>query len=84
MEGMRQLDETRQISVDLPPIGAHLAVPTPLAGRLRELAPEQLDIFQAVLDHGTVQAVLDGYDGSDLEAYRSLAELLRREFVVVT
>jgi uncharacterized protein DUF4388/FHA domain-containing protein len=84
MEGMRQLDETRQISVDLPPIGAHLAVPTPLAGRLRELAPEQLDIFQAVLDHGTVQAVLDGFDGSDLEAYRQLAELLKREYVVVT
>ena len=84
MEGMRQIDETRQISVDLPPLGAHLAVPTPLAGRLRDLSPEELDIFQIVLDHGTVQAVLDDFDGSDLDAYRQLAELLRREFVVVT
>lgn len=84
MEGMRQLDEMRQISVDLPPLSAHLAVPTPLAGRLRDLSPPELDIFQTVLDHGSVQAVLDQFDGSDLDAYRQLAELLRREFVVVT
>ena len=84
MEGMRQLDEMRQIDIDLPALNQHLAVPTPLVGRLRDLAPEELDIFQAVLDHGTVQAVLDQFDGSDLEAYRQLAELLKREFVVVT
>jgi pSer/pThr/pTyr-binding forkhead associated (FHA) protein len=84
MEGMRQLDEIRQVAYDLPPPGSRLAVPTPLAGKLRELPPEQLDIFQLVLDHGSLNAVLDAYEGSDLEAYRHLAELLRREFVVVT
>ncbi len=84
MEGMRQLDEMKQIEVDLPQPDAHLAVPTPLAGRLRDLSPHELDIFQAVLDHGSVQAVLDTFDGSDLDAYRQLAELLKREFVVVT
>jgi pSer/pThr/pTyr-binding forkhead associated (FHA) protein len=84
MEGMRQLDEIRQIEADVPDPGARLAVPTPLAGRLRDLPPEQLDIFQLVLDHGTMQGVLDNYAGSDLDACSNLLELLRREFVVVT
>jgi hypothetical protein len=59
-------------------------VPTPLAGRLRDLSPEQLDIFQLVLDHGSLQAVLDNFGGSDIDAFTHLLELLRREFVVVT
>jgi hypothetical protein len=84
MEGMRQLDEIRRLEPDMPPWNAHLAVPTPLAGRLRDLPPEELDIFQLVLDHGTLQAVLDHFGGSDLDACTHLINLLRREFVVVT
>jgi hypothetical protein len=84
MEGMRQLDEIKRIENELPALGSRLAVPTPLAGRLRELPPEQLDIFQLVLDHGSLQAVLDNFEGSDFAAYTQLIELLRREFVVVT
>jgi pSer/pThr/pTyr-binding forkhead associated (FHA) protein len=82
MEGMRQIDEVTR--VDPPPWGSRLAVPTPLAGRLRDLSPGELDIFQLVLDHGELKAVLDGYDGTDFEAYRNLHELLKKEFVVVT
>jgi hypothetical protein len=84
MEGMRQLDEVKRIEADVPSPGSRLAVPTPLAGRLRDLPPEELDIFQLVLDHGSLQAVLDTYSGSDVEAYTHLASLMRREFVVVT
>src|SRR5262249_20547600 len=84
MEGMRQIDEIRQFAGDVPDLRAHLAVPTPLAGRLRDLAPEELDVFQTVLDQGSVQAVLDQFDGTDLEGYRLLSDLLRREYVVVT
>src|SRR5262245_4948387 len=87
MEGMRQLDEIRHLqerAPDVPPPPAHLAVPTPLANRLRDLKPEELDVFQAVLDHGSVQGGLDFYDGTDLEAYPTLVDLLKREYVVVT
>jgi hypothetical protein len=82
MEGMRQIDEVTR--VDPPAWGSRLAVPTPLAGRLRDLSAGELDIFQLVLDHGELKAVLDGYEGSDLEAYKNLHELLKKEFVVVT
>ncbi|GAB4519164.1 MAG: hypothetical protein Tsb0020_37720 [Haliangiales bacterium] len=83
MEGVRLLDEFRQLESHLPAMESALAVPTPLAGRLRDLTPHELDIFQLVLDHGQVQAVLDHYQGSDLEAAQSLIALMRREFVVV-
>lgn len=83
MEGVRLLDEFRQIEKQLPPRNAALAVPTPLAGKLRDLSPLELDVFQLVLDHGQFQSVLDHYQGSDLEAAQTLLALMRREFVVV-
>lgn len=83
MEGVRLLDEFRQIEPQLPPTRSPLAVPTPLAGKLRDLSPVELDVFQLVLDHGRLQSVLDHYPGSDLEAAQSLLNLMRREFVVV-
>jgi hypothetical protein len=83
MEGVRQIDELKNLEHQLPAMGSALAVPTPLAGRLRDLAPEELDVFQLVLDHGQAQAVLDSYYGTDLEAAQHLISLMRREFVVV-
>ena len=83
MEGVRQLDEYRHIEHKLPPTQSALAVPTPLAGKLRDLTPPELDTFQLVLDHGHLQAVLDHYPGSDLDAAANLINLMRREFVVV-
>jgi predicted component of type VI protein secretion system len=83
MEGVRQLDEMRQIAGRLPPPKSNLAIPTPLAGKLRDLSPEELDVFQAVLDHGHLQAVMDHYPGSDLEACHHVLTLLSREFIVV-
>jgi pSer/pThr/pTyr-binding forkhead associated (FHA) protein len=84
MEGIRQLDEVNHLQKDLPAPDARLAIPTPLAGKLRDMKPEQLDVFQLVLDHGGMQDVLDNYSGPDLEAYQILLDMLKREFVVVT
>jgi hypothetical protein len=83
MEGVRQLDELRNLQRLLPPPGAPLAVPTPLAGRLRDLSPPELDAFQLVLDHGQYQRVLDNFPGSDLDCAQALVSLMKREFVVV-
>jgi pSer/pThr/pTyr-binding forkhead associated (FHA) protein len=83
MEGVRQLDEFRMLQKQLPALASPLAVPTPLAGKLRELTPSELDTFQLVLDHGQLQKVLDNYTGSDLEAAQNIINLMKREFVVV-
>lgn len=83
MEGVRQLDEFNNLQHKLPPAHSALAVPTPLAGKLRDLTPPELDTFQLVLDHGHLQAVLDHYPGTDLDAAQNLINLMRREFVVV-
>ena len=80
MEGVRQLDEFNNVTSKLPPLDTPLAVPTPLAGRLRDLSPEELDVFQLVLDHGLVQMVLDHFDGTDLDAARLLSGHMKREF----
>lgn len=83
MEGVRQIDEFRNMQSQLPDPRSALAVPTPVAGKLRDLSPDELDIFQLVLDHGQLQAVLDNYWGSDLDAAQNLIGLMKREFVVV-
>jgi pSer/pThr/pTyr-binding forkhead associated (FHA) protein len=83
MEGMRQLDEFRELQRRLPPMNSALAVPTPLAGKLRDLSPPELDTFQLVLDHGAMQRVLDNFPGSDIDAAQALIGLMKREFVVV-
>jgi len=83
MEGVRQLDEFRNLQKQLPPLGSPLAVPTPLAGKLRELTPSELDTFQLVLDHGQLQKVLDNFPGTDLDAAQNIISLMKREFVVV-
>jgi pSer/pThr/pTyr-binding forkhead associated (FHA) protein len=83
MEGVRQLDEFRNLQKQLPPLGSPLAVPTPLAGKLRDLTPSELDTFQLVLDHGQLQKVLDNFPGTDLDAAQNIIQLMKREFVVV-
>ena len=83
MEGVRQLDEFRNLQKQLPPLGSPLAVPTPLAGKLRDLTPSELDTFQLVLDHGQLQKVLDNFPGTDLDAAQNIISLMKREFVVV-
>ncbi len=84
---MRGRPPTRRVprtcKKQLPPLGSPLAVPTPLAGKLRELSPSELDTFQLVLDHGQLQKVLDNFPGTDLDAAQNIISLMKREFVVV-
>jgi len=74
MEGMRQLDEYRVQLEKLPPLTAPLSIPRPLTAKLRELSPEELDVFQSVLETGTTLGGL--FDRSPLPDLM-LAEKLR-------
>jgi pSer/pThr/pTyr-binding forkhead associated (FHA) protein len=77
MEAMRQLDEIRRLGKELPPRNARLALAAPMTTPLRSLTPEQLDLVQAVHNHGQVSAILDKSSTPDLETYQALLALIR-------
>ena len=81
LEGVRQLDEIRILEPKLPQRGARLHAAEPLPGNLRDLATEEIQLFQLVLHHNLLEAVIDNFPGSDFEAYTCLLDLMRRGFV---
>jgi pSer/pThr/pTyr-binding forkhead associated (FHA) protein len=83
MEGMRQLDEFKELSPKLPPLSAIVSVPRPLGPRLRDLAPDHLDVIQIGLGGATVQAILDQSRQTDLDTAQAMLSLLERGYLVV-
>ena len=81
MEGMRQLDEYNVLSEKLPPMSAGIAIPRPLEPKLRDLAPEELDVFQAALTAGTVRALFDECPLTDLTIAEKLRALLEKGYL---
>ena len=79
MEAMHQSDELGR--GNLPAPSAAIGIAMPLTARLRELAPDELDLVQLVHNYGVVQAVLDRATGSDLEVSQKLAALLQRGYI---
>ena len=83
MEGMRQLDEFRELSAKLPPFEAIVSIPRPLEPRLRELKPQELDLIQTALDEATVQQIIDRSPQTDLDTAQALLSLLERGYLIV-
>ena len=83
MEGMRQLDEFRELSAKLPPFEAIVSIPRPLEPRLRELKPQELDLMQTALDEATVQEIIDQSPQTDLDTAQALLSLLERGYLIV-
>ncbi|MGI5829926.1 MAG: FHA domain-containing protein [Bradymonadia bacterium] len=83
MEGMRILDEVGTIGDDVPPFDSNFTIPHPLEPPLRELDHDQLDVFQAVINHPTMEGILNNCPHSDLEIYRAIVHLLRKEYVQI-
>ena len=81
LEGMRQLDEIHMIEPKLPRHGARLSAVEPLPGNLRDLATEEIQLFQLILHNGTLETVIDTFPGTDFEAYTCLLGLMKRGFV---
>jgi len=84
MEGMRQLDELRVIEAKLPPVHSTLAIPHPLEPRLRDLSPEELDVFQVALGAETVRAVFDECSLTDLAIAERMKSLLDKGYLIAT
>jgi len=48
------------------------------------LATEEIQIFQLAMHYHTLEAVVDHFPGTDLEAYTCLLGLLRRGFILIS
>ena len=83
MEGMRQLDEFRELSSKLPPFEAIVSIPRPLQQKLRDLKPNELDLMQTALDEATVQQIIDQSPQTDLDTAQALLSLLERGYLIV-
>jgi hypothetical protein len=81
LEALRLHDEMRRLQGELPATTSVLTVSLPLAPRLRDLKPEELDVVQLVHNFGSVQGVLDHSDLDDVATAQHLVNLLRRDYL---
>jgi pSer/pThr/pTyr-binding forkhead associated (FHA) protein len=82
IEGMRQLDEYRVLADKMPELASPIGVARPLKAKLRELSPEELDVFQAAMEVKTVNALFDQSSLSDLEIAQKLVTLFEKGYLV--
>lgn len=81
MEALRQLDEFRRIQPSLPPLGDAISVAVPMEPALRDLRPEELDVFQLLLNWGTLQGALDHALTDDVVVASTTLDLMQRGYV---
>jgi pSer/pThr/pTyr-binding forkhead associated (FHA) protein len=81
MEGLRQLDEFNLAKEKLPAMQARIVIPYPLGGNLRDLAKEELDIFQVALSDGDLQAIFNRSPVTDLTTASSLVKLFKNGYL---
>jgi pSer/pThr/pTyr-binding forkhead associated (FHA) protein len=81
MEGFRQKDEYEQLRPRMPAWDEKLLPARPMGVKLRDLKPEELDVFQCALEGQTVGGTLDISPQSDLETARALLDLIGRGFL---
>jgi FHA domain-containing protein/uncharacterized protein DUF4388 len=81
MEGFRQKDELAQLAPRMPAPDARLRPRSPLEARLSELKPEQLEVFQTVLNNSSLGMVLDRSPFEDLKTSQVLLELLQKGYI---
>jgi hypothetical protein len=82
MEGLRILDEVNRI--DLPPMDARISLARPLTAKLRDLTPEQLDVFQGALDQTQVEAVFNNCPTDDVQIANALAALIAKGYFKIS
>ncbi len=78
MEAMRMMDEFKRIENEIPAMSARLTVPQPMDKPLRELSPDELDVFQSAYNLGSVEKVMNHSAKTDLDVGILLIELLKK------
>jgi pSer/pThr/pTyr-binding forkhead associated (FHA) protein len=80
MEGFRQRDEFEHLKGRLPKLEDTLEVVTPVVKPLRDLSPQELDVFQVILSGTTFVALLDASALTDLEVATGVSTLLEKGY----
>lgn len=83
MEGMKQLDEIKNLGDDVPDLQQTLRVQRPLVPPLRSLNDELLDTLQLVFNYGKVSTVLNKSLASDVETMEDIVHLRRKDYILV-
>ena len=82
MEGMRILDELKNLGPNAPDMSARVSIPEPLEPPLSELDEEELDTFQRALNHDTVGDILNKTEADDVQTMEQLVDLIDDDYVV--
>ena len=83
LEGLRDLDELRDLGEAALDPAVRLSRPAPLQASLKSLSPEDLELWQLCLDCGTVGQVLDRAQLSDARVQRGLRALADRGYLAL-
>lgn len=84
MESMRILDETHTLGEDIPAFDALFKIALPLAPLLRDLNPEQLDVFQLALNEPSMESVLNNSKLDDVETTKHVVHLIKNNYLIVS
>lgn len=76
MEGLRQIDELNALQHKLPAPEAKLLVPVPLEPRVRNLSPDELDIFQLAYNQSEVLDIFNRSQMTDLQTAQIMLKLI--------
>ena len=76
MEGLRQIDELNALQHKLPAPEARLVVPVPLEPRVRNLSPDELDIFQLAYNQTEVLDIFNRSQVTDLQTAQIMLKLI--------
>jgi hypothetical protein len=82
MEGLRQLDEIRNLKGKLPPMETVLVIAAPLTAKLADLSKEQLEIFQLIHNYGVIQDVIDMAPMDATNAATIIMKLLKKSYAI--
>lgn len=84
MESMRIIDETHALGDDVPAFDALFRIDLPIVPKLRDLTPEQLDIFQLAMAEPTMEAILNHSElADDIETTKAVMHLLHNGYMAV-
>jgi hypothetical protein len=81
MEAMRLLDELQAASSEITDISVSIQPASPMEPKLRNLAGDMLDTFQLILEHDTVEAVLNASEDEDAKVMERLDHLIQEKYV---